>query len=156
SAATPSSNFDRFALGADARLTIAMPRAGALEIFGEGMWAANLDRGLVPADPVATGRDLRERGFVVGIVQEIGPLFVVGGRFDDYDPDADASEQRAIAVVPVDASFRTWTATAAWRWRPLDRITVEYQHFTNPLGRSASGAPATLGGDTLAVRGQLA
>jgi hypothetical protein len=156
SAATPSSNFHRFALGADARLAIVVPRLGALEVFGEAMWAANLDRGLVPADPVATGRDVRERGFVVGLMQELGAHFAVGARYDYYDPDADASEQRAIAVVPIDASFRTWTATAAWRWRALDRIVAELQHFTNALGRSPSGAPATLGGDTLSIRGQLA
>jgi hypothetical protein len=156
SAATPSSNFHRFALGADARLIVAVPRLGALEVFGEVMWAANLDRGLVPADPVATGRDLRERGFVAGVVQELGAHFAVGARVEAYDPDADASEQRAIVVVPVDASFRTWTATAAWSWHALDRIVVEAQHFTNPLGRSPSGAPTTLGGDTIAVRGQLA
>jgi len=155
SAATPSSNFHRFALGADARLAIALPRLGALAVFGEVMWAANLDRGLVPADPVATGRDLRERGFVAGLMQELGAHFAVGARFDQYNPDADASEQRAVAVVPIDASFRTWTATAAWRWRALDRIVFEYQHFTNALGRSPSGAPTTLGGDTVAVRGQL-
>src|SRR5215471_7394261 len=133
SAATPSSNFHRFALGADARLAIAVPRLGALEVFGEVMWAANLDRGLVPADPVSTGRDLRERGLVAGLVQELGARFALGARFDYYNPDADASEQRAIAVVPIDAAFRTWTATAAWRWRALDRIVVEASHFTNPL-----------------------
>jgi hypothetical protein len=59
-------------------------------------------------------------------------------------------------VVPVDATFTAWTATGAWRWRDLDRIVFEYQHFTNPLGRTPSGTPTTLGGDTLAVRGQLA
>ncbi len=156
SAATPSRNFRRFALGADARATIAVPRLGALDLFGEAGWASNLDRGLVPADPVATGRDLRERGWVVGFVQALGAHAAIGARADDYDPDADASELRAVAVVPVDARFTTWTATAAWRWHTLDRITLEYQHGRNPLGRSASGAPATLGGDSLALRGQLA
>src|SRR5262249_23053473 len=136
SAATPSQNFHRFALGADARVAIALPRVGALSLFGEVMWAANLDRGLQPADPVAAGRDLRERGWVAGFVQELGPHAAVGGRYDTYDPDADASELRAVTVVPVDARFTTWTATAAWRWAGLDRITVEYQHVTNPLGRT--------------------
>ncbi len=156
SAATPSVNFHRFALGADARVLIAVPRLGELEVFGEAMWAENLDRAIEPADPVAAGRDLRERGWVVGFVGELGPHFLVGGRFDSYNPDADAFEQLASTVVPVDATFATWTATAAWRWVGLDRIVVEYQHFTNPLGVSASGAPTTLGGDTLAIRGQLA
>jgi hypothetical protein len=156
SAATPSQNFHRFALGADARITVAVPRLGGLELFGEAVWAANLDRGLEPADPVAAGRDLRERGWVVGFVQELGLHLALGGRYDDYNPDADASELRAIAVVPVDASFTAWTATLAWRSTGLDRVTAEYQHVTNPLGRSASGAPATLGGDTLTIRGQIA
>jgi hypothetical protein len=156
SAATPSQTFRRFALGADARVTVPLPRLGALDLFAEGMWASNLDRGLVPADPVATGRDLRERGFVVGLVQELGAHLAMGARYDAYDPDADASEQRAAAVVPLDETFTAWTATAAWRFVGLDRVAVEYQHLTNALGRTASGAPTTLGGDTLAVRGQLA
>jgi hypothetical protein len=156
SAATPSQTFHRFALGADARVTVAVPRLGALLVFAEGIWAANLDRALRPADPVATGRDLREWGWVAGAVQELGAHLAAGARYDSYDPDADASELRAVAVVPVDARFTAWTATVAWRWAGLDRVAVEYQRLTNPLGRTASGAPATLGGDTLAVRGQLA
>ncbi len=155
SAATPSESFHRFALGGDARLQIAVPRLGGLELFGEAIWAENLDRALVPADPVATGRDLRERGWVAGFVQELGSAFAIGGRYDTYDPDADASERRALAVVPIDARYTTWTATLAWRWTDLDRITVEYQHFTNPLGRTAAGVPTTLGGDTVVLRGQL-
>jgi hypothetical protein len=156
SAATPSRDFHRFALGADARVTVAVPRLGALDLFAEAAWAANLDRALMPADPVAAGRDLRERGFVAGIVQELGAHAAVGGRYDVYDPDADAAEARAAAVVPVDARFITWTATAAWRWAGLDRVTLEYQHVKNPLGRTAAGAPTTLGGDTVSLRGQLA
>jgi hypothetical protein len=156
SAATPSRNFHRFALGGDARVTVAVPRLGALDLFAEGIWAANYDRALFVADPVASGRDLRERGFVVGGVQELGAHAAVGFRFDSYDPDVDSNAPRAAAVVPLDARFLTWTATAAWRWAGLDRVVVEYQHQRNPLGRSASGAPTTLGGDAVAVRGQLA
>jgi hypothetical protein len=156
SAATPSQSFHRFALGADARLTLAVPRLGGLELFAEGMWAANLDRGLVPADPVAAGRDLRERGWVAGFVQELGAHVAAAGRYDTYDADADAAELRAFRVVPIDASFSAWTATLAWRWSGLDRVAIEYQHVSNALGRTASGAPTTLGADTVAVRGQLA
>jgi hypothetical protein len=155
-AATPSQNFPRFALGVDALATVAVPRLGALGVFAEVMWASNLDRGLVPADPVASGRNLREQGWVVGIVQELGPHFAVGARYDYYNPDADAFQQQAAAVVPFDASFTTWTGTFGWRWNALDRVTAEVQHFTNPLGRTAAGLPTTLGGDTIVVRGQIA
>src|SRR5262249_31615361 len=41
SAATPSQNFHRFALGADVRVTVAVPRLGALDAFAEGVWASN-------------------------------------------------------------------------------------------------------------------
>lgn len=156
SAAMASSNFHRFALGGDVRLITMLPRLGALDLFAEAMWASNLDRAIEPADPVTTGRDLRERGWVVGLVQSLGARLAAGLRYDTYDPDADASEQRALTVVPVNAAFTAWTATLAWRWNVLDRVVVEYQHVTNPLGRTTSGAPATLGGNSFALRGQLA
>jgi len=156
SPATPSENFARLALGADAEVTVAMPRLGPLGVFAEVMWASNLDRGVVPADPVASGRNLRERGWVVGVIQQLGPHYAIGGRFDYYDPDADAFEVQGASVVPVSASFTTWTGTAAWCWNALDRVTAEYQHVTNPLGLTASGVPTTLGSDTFTVRGQIA
>ena len=69
-AATPSQNFSRFAVGADGRIGAVLPRLGNSVAFGEVVWAANLDRGLLPADPVTSGRDLREFGWVVGASQE--------------------------------------------------------------------------------------
>ena len=102
----------------------ALPRTRRAGTFGEAVWASNLNRALAPANPVATGRDLRERGWVAGFVQPLGQWFAVGGALQILDPDADASEQRALVVVPVDAHYATWTATAAWRWTELDRIVV--------------------------------
>jgi hypothetical protein len=156
SAATPSSSFTRFALGADGEIAIGLPRLGALVAFGELVWSSNLDRALRPADPVATGRDLRERGWLVGLTQELTARAALGVRYDRYDPDADASEQRATRLVPVDPSWSSLTLTAAWRWVGQNRVTLEYQHNGNALGRSPSGAPTTLAADTLTVRGQVA
>jgi hypothetical protein len=152
----PSRNFHRFALGGDARLIATLPRLGALDVFAETMWGSNLDRAVEPADPVATGRDLREHGWAVGVVQALGAHVAAGARYDSYNPDVDASEQRALAVVPVNPAFTAWTATLAWHWNVLDRVVVEYQRVTNPLGRASSGLPATLGGNTVTIRGQLA
>ena len=155
SAATPSQDFHRFALGADARVRIALPRLGPLEIFGEAVWASNLDRGLAPADPVATGRDLRERGWVAGFVQPLGQWFAVGGRYDRYDPDADASEQRALVVC------RSTRTTRPGR-RPRRGAGPSWNASSSSIStsRTRSGArprePATLGGETVVVRGQLA
>jgi len=50
-AATPSRNFSRFAVGADSRIGLAIPRLGNSVLFGEVIWGSNLDRGLRPPIP---------------------------------------------------------------------------------------------------------
>src|SRR5262249_41448482 len=88
SSATPSENFDRFALGSDLRLTMKMPRLGELTLYGELVYASNLDRAIQPADPVAAKRDLRELGWYVAVTQEITRWAAIGVRYDYYNPDA--------------------------------------------------------------------
>lgn len=153
-AAVASQNFDRSALGGDAEVTIALPRLGELQLAAEIIWAQNLDRGLVPADPIAAGRALRELGYYVGLTQAITPYARLGLRFDSYDPDADRQEQRGAQLVPVYSGFSTLAVTAAAQHPRFGRLTVEYQNSRNPLGRSASGAPTTLGRDAVLVRAQ--
>src|SRR5262249_2678603 len=46
--ATPSIDFDRFGVGADAQVTFDIPGVGPLMIAGEVIVAQNLDRGLQP------------------------------------------------------------------------------------------------------------
>lgn len=156
SPAAPSSNFHRFAAGCDLRLSAVLPKLGELNLFGELVWAANLDRGLMPADPVASGRDLRELGALVGLTQELGSHLVLGVRYDYYDADLDASAALPVRVVPASAVFSTTAILVAWRWSALDRLAVELDLNRNPLGRDAAGLPATLPSDTLTVRAQLA
>ena len=67
----------------------------------------------MPADPVATGRDLRELGYYFGVSQTITPYMQVGLRYDFYDPDADRQEQRGPLRVPVSVAFATLAVTAA-------------------------------------------
>lgn len=153
-AATPSEPFRRFALAADLRLTVTIPLLGELAIYGEVARAQNLDRGVEPADPVSVGRAMRELGFYAGITQELTRWAMVGLRYDRYDPDADASEQRGVVRVPRDSTYSTVAVTAAFRWSPL-RVIAEYQHNQNALGRSASGLPTTLGDDLFALRGEV-
>jgi hypothetical protein len=57
--------------------------------------------------------------------------------------------------VTKDASFRTWAVAAAWCSLPLARLTVEYDHRENPLGRSRKGTPTTLAMDSLTLRIQV-
>jgi|GEM_PF-610016 len=152
--ATPSQNYHRFALGADARLHVALPRLGELVLRGEIVRATNLDRGLFPADPVSAGRDLREIGWTAGATQEITRYGIVGVRYDRYQPDADASQQLGAHLVPVDMSVSTWALLGGLRYDGA-RLLLEYDRNTNAQGRTSSGAPTTLAADVLTLRGEM-
>jgi hypothetical protein len=153
--AVPSQTFTRYALGGDVRLVVAVPRLGALQLYGELVWATNLDRGLLPADPVGVGRDLRELGWYVGATQALTRWAALGIRYDRYDPDADAREQAGANLVARDRTFTTLAVVVAALYRQYGRVTLEYDHNTNGLLRDASGAPATLGSDVLTLRAQV-
>lgn len=154
-AATPSQNFSRFAMGADSQIGARLPRLGNFALFGEVVWASNLDRALWPADPVASGRDLREFGWVVGACQEFTRRAAFGVRYDFYNPDVDAYRQMPTILVPKDVSFRAWTFTLSWGGFAHDRLILEYQHNHNALAVAADGSPTTLSADTLTLRGQM-
>ena len=141
--------------GGQAGLEIDLPVLGTLALRAELVRAKNLDRGLVVADPVAASRDLRELGWYVGATQELTPWAMIGVRYDLYDPDADAREQRPFAVVPKDASFRTWSFMAAARWQRVGRLVAQYDHHRNALGREPSGAPTTLADDAFTLRAEV-
>jgi hypothetical protein len=153
SAATPSQIFRRFALAGDLRFVVRWPVLGELSLRAEAVTAVNLDRGVEVADPVAAGRDLRETGWSVGVTQEITRWAMIGARYDRYDPDADADQQRGVSLVPVDRSYGTLALMGMIRYGD-QRLLVEYDARTNPLGISPDGSPATLAADTLTVRAQ--
>ena len=154
SAAVPSQNFDRFAVGADLRITADMPWLGALQLSGEVLSASNLDRAVQPADPVSMGRDVQEVGYYVGITQELTQHAMIGLRYDHYGPDTDGAEQRGVALVPLDSSYSTVAIAAAARFPPA-RLIVEYDFNENALGRSTAGIPTTLASNQLAIRGEV-
>lgn len=150
---TPSRTFDHGALGGDARVHVEVPVLGRLTLRGELVVAHNLDRSVVPADPIATGRTLREIGWQVGVSQELTRHAEVAIRYDSYNPDADDRRQQGAVTVPQDPTYTTWVFDAAGK---LDhaRLMVEYDHNDNTLGRSPSGAPTRLRNDALIVRGE--
>jgi hypothetical protein len=153
-AATPSQEFHRFAIAGDARLLVSLPVLGDLAFRAEVVRALNLDRGLEVADPVAAGRDLRELGWYVGATQELTRFGQVGIRYDSYNPDSDASQQRALLLVPVSRRYTTLALMAMLRYERA-RLVLEYDVNTNPLGISASGAPTTLADNALTLRTQV-
>jgi hypothetical protein len=150
--ATASQNFDRFALGADARVTVEVPRLGPLELRGEFVWSKNLDRGLVPADPIASSRPIRELGWSASVTQSLPWGFLVGVRHDRYDPDADAFEFKGATRVPVNQTVATTSVVASWHWERTARVMLQFDRQTNAFGRAADGSPTTLGGTRLTLR----
>jgi hypothetical protein len=151
----PSRSFDHNGLGVDAGVEFVLPRLGRGRLYGEWVWARNLDRALYVADPVAAGRSFRELGAMAGLRQYLTRHVEIGLRYDMYDPDRDASQRAGVRLVPGDARFSTLGAAVAWCSLAYLRLTLMYEHRENPLGRSASGTPTTLAADTLTLRGQL-
>ncbi len=148
---TPSEGFQRFALGGDARAHIRIPVIGELTLRTELVRAKNLARGTFVADPVSSSRDLREIGWYVGATQELTRWAVIGVRYDLFDPDADAQDQRPFAVVPKDSSVSTWALMAMARFKKA-RLVAQYDRRKNAFGRDASGAPSTLADDSFTLR----
>lgn len=154
-AATSSANFSRFALGADARLSLDIPTVGKSLLYGEVIWAKNLDRAVMVADPLGSlGRDLREFGFYLAVVQDICPHVQVGARFDYYDPDRDATDLQGAQLKPSSMAYRTWALAVALHSGPA-RLVVEYDINRNNLGRDASGLPTNLADNALTVRSEV-
>jgi hypothetical protein len=154
SPALPSQTFRRNAIGIDAATHWCLRRLGHGTLQFEAAVAKNLDRSIVYADPVARSRDIRELGFSLGAVQNIGPYAFAGARYDTYDADRDASERQGVALVYVRQTFSTLAFAIGARWNTA-RLTAEYDHTTNPFGRSDSGAPSTQRADRVTLRGQV-
>ena len=142
--ATPSQNFSRFGYGADLRFGVNEPSLGATVLWSELYWAKNLDRAVLPADPVAFGRDYREFGFYVGVTQDLGPHLQAGVRYDFYNPDADSVNTVMGATKPTALAYQTVAFAAALRAAvgpPHRRVRPQPQP-QRPRRRGEPGQPA--------------
>jgi hypothetical protein len=153
-AAEPSQTYHHDALGIDLAAHWCLREFGHGVVQLEGAIATNLDRGLVYADKIARSRDIRELGFSLGVVQDLGPYAMAGVRYDRYDADRDANETQGVTTVYVHQVFTTLAVMAAAKL-PGARLTVEYDRNTNPLGRDDTGMPTTQRDDRVTIRGQV-
>jgi hypothetical protein len=151
----PSKNFAHDALAGDLTFAYQLPVVGPGRVYGEVAWAKNLDRALFVSDPVSSGRDLRQLAAMAGLRQSVTKHAELGVRYDRYDPDRDSSSRRGANVVPYDATFSTLGVAVAWCSLPHLRVTLQYDHRKNPLGRTPGGANTTLAADSLILRAQL-
>jgi len=154
SAAVASQNFSRFGYGADLRLGVNVPSLGATVLWSELYWAKNLDRGVLPADPVAFGRDYRELGLYVAVTQELGQHAQVGVRYDFYNPDADSANTVMGATRPTAFAYQTLSFVAALQ-APAGRLIAEYDINRNHNGRDLEGNPTNLANNAFTIRGEV-
>jgi hypothetical protein len=153
-AATESATFDRSAIDADLQLGVHTP-LGWSRVYGEVTMGTNLDRELYVADPIATGYDLREVGWYVAIVQDVTKWGLVGIRFDDYQPAADAFEARRGLFLPQDASIYTMSPVVGVRIPDLAKLYLQYDYVVDFQSRDVRGEPVDLANDQLTVRAQV-
>lgn len=155
-AATPSSNFNRWAVGGD--LGVAFKSSlGWTRIDAEVQAGSNMDRGLFIADPTLTGIDTRELGFMIGLSQEIFEYGVVGFRFDSYDPNGDSQDSRGGKLLPYSQTIRTFSPVVGVVLPPnRARFLFQYDIIKDKLGRDAQGVPTDLKNDAFTLRLQVA
>jgi hypothetical protein len=153
-AATPSANFRRWALGADFEIGL-RSRPGWMRITGEVTVASNLDRGLFVADPVATGVDARHLGASLAVVQDFGRYAFGGARVDYYDPNLDALDSRGGTLIPVDESITTISPIVGARLPYRTRFSIQYDWIIDRLARDATGVPTDLANNRVTARLQV-
>ena len=129
------------------------PSLGATVLWSELYWAQNLDRAILPADPVSFGRNYREFGLYAGITQDLGPHLQAGVRYDFYNPDADSVNTVMGAIKPTAFAYQTVAFAAALRWSS-GRLIAEYDLNRNHNGRDAEGNPVNLPSNSFTFRGR--
>lgn len=154
SSAVSSQTFNRWAIGADLRLAFKTP-IGKTTLDGSVVLANNMDRGLFIADPILTGIDNRELGFLVAATQEFFGYGVVGFRFDQYNPNADAQDRQGGKLLPVSQTVRTFSPLVGLALPDRARLLFQYDVIRDKLGRDPRGVPTDLRNDTWTLRMQV-
>jgi hypothetical protein len=154
SGATPSKNFDRWALGLDLELALTTA-LGRSKLYGEGFVAQNYDRGLVPADPVTTGVDVREAGAYGAFLQDVTRYGIAGFRAGVYNPNADLAETRRGKLLPFSQTVVTLSPLAGLVLPGTAKLLFQYDIILDKLGRDSRGVPADAKNNVATVRLQV-
>ena len=153
-AASPSATFAQWAVALDLQAAVHSP-IGWTRLYGEATLASNLDRGLVVADPVSTGFDLRELAWNVAATQDLFDYGAVGFRVDAYNGNSDAFEARRGLFLPADLSVLTLSPLAMVQFPGVGRLLFQYDYVVDHLGRDVSGEPIDLANDQWTLRAQV-
>jgi hypothetical protein len=154
SAATPSKNFNRWALGLDLEASLQTP-LGRSKVYAEGFVAQNYDRGVLPADPIVTGVDVREASAYVALLQDITRYGIVGFRGGFYDPNADVAETRQGQLLPVSQTIWTLSPLAGLVLPGTAKLLFQYDFVLDKLGRDSRGVPTDAKNNAMTLRLQV-
>jgi hypothetical protein len=149
--AVPSKTFARWAVGADLEFLL-QTRLGWSMLYAEAFAASNLDRGLVIADPIASGSNIREVGYYVAFTQEITRYGVIGFRYDYYDPNSDFFDKRAGKLIPTSQRVRTLAPMLGLAFPNRARLVFEWDFVSDYLARDERGVPRDLANNTWTLR----
>jgi len=154
SGATPSKNYERWALGLDVEAALET-KLGRSKLYAEGFLAQNYDRGVLPADPIVTGVDVREASAYVAFLQDITKYGLVGFRAGFYDPNLDTTETRQGRLLPLSQTIWTLSPLAGFTLRGMAKLLFQYDIVLDKLGRDARGVPANAKNNQATVRLQV-
>jgi hypothetical protein len=154
SVATPSKNFDRWALGLDVGATL-QTKFGESKLYAEGFVATNYDRGLFVSDPVTTGIDVRQAGGYVAVLQEVTKYGIAGFRASFYDPNSDLLETRQGEVLPLSQTIVTLSPVLGLVLKGRARLLFQYDFVFDNLARDARGVPTDAENDAFTARLQV-
>lgn len=154
SAATPSKNFERWAIGLDLQAGL-QTALGRTRLSAEAFVASNYDRGFLPSDPVATTLDARQAGGYVALAQELTRYGVVGFRAAIYDPNSDITETRAAKTLPKTQTVRTFSPLAGLVLPNRARLLFQYDFVRDYLARDNVGVPTDAKNDQWTLRLQV-
>jgi hypothetical protein len=160
SSASSSATFSRFGVGGDFLVAAKTSWLGNTTFAAQVYFANDLDRGLQPADPLASpaggqARSFRELGYNLALTQQLTPLAAIGVRYDFYDPDRDAYNRVTGNIVPNDSSYSTLSIAGMLIGAGWGRAILEYDVNRNHLGLDSSGNPTNLASNAFILRGEV-
>jgi hypothetical protein len=150
-AASPSENFRRWAVGADLGFSL-RTALGHTDVYGEAAFAQNQDRGFIVADPVLTGVDVRHAAVYGALTQDLTEYGFFGVRYSVYDANSDVTEQRAGELLPLSQVVRTLSPVLGVRVPGRVQLSAQYDWVDDSLARDRSGVPTDADNDVVTVR----
>jgi hypothetical protein len=141
SMAMPVAGYDRFSrlrIGGDAQLYFDVPSVGGLTLRGEAIWARDEQLTFGGVEPAANMcKDADRFGWYATVVQNVGDVFALAVRYDEYDPTSSLSDScdvmATMTAADQDRQRNLGVALLAYISGNL-KATLAYDHFGEQEG----------------------